>query len=266
MSNLFDFLTNSENLNWAYRKALRLYRMADGVYDIAEVAAFELNLESELQSIAKDFASLSYTLKPLVLLPQPKKADEHGNPQMRQSFHVAVRDQVAWIAIANAVGPLLDSKMPTWSYGHRLYKAAWYEQEAGRSRLETGPYRHSSGQLYRRFKHSWPLFRRHVSLSARAMAHGLKDYEQLDPLEKNALNFSERPFYLNDGYWPVGRGSRLYYIMLRLISKNFTQVCRQLPFFVESQTTLMGSKKSGSFAPFWKECLHFALGPNGARI
>jgi hypothetical protein len=61
VSNLFDFLTNSENLNWAYRKAQRLYRMADGVFDIAEVAAFELNLESELQSIARDFASLSYT-------------------------------------------------------------------------------------------------------------------------------------------------------------------------------------------------------------
>jgi hypothetical protein len=72
VSTIFEFLTNPENLNWAFKKAQRLYRMADGVYDIAEVAAFELNLEKELRSIAKDFAELSYQLKPLVLLPQPK--------------------------------------------------------------------------------------------------------------------------------------------------------------------------------------------------
>jgi hypothetical protein len=216
VTKIFDFLVSTENLNWAWRKAQRLYRMADGVYDIAEVSAFELDLEYQLRSIQKDFTSLSYKLKPLVLLPQPKKSDADGNPQLRQSFHVAVRDQVAWIAIANAIGPTLDSKMPAWSYGHRLYKAAWYEIQDGRHRLETGPYRHSSGLLYRRFKHSWPLFRRHVSLTARAMVNGLNSGEQLDNSEQNALNFAERPAYLNKGYWPKDSGHKLFYASIDL--------------------------------------------------
>jgi len=216
VSRIFDFVVSAENLNWAWQKARRLYRMADGVYDIAEVSAFELNLENELESIQKAFRSLSYKLAPLVLLPQPKKSDAQGNPQMRQSFHVAVRDQVAWIAIANAIGPHLDSKMPAWSYGHRLYKAAWYETEGSQHRLEVGPYRHSSGQLYRRFKHSWPLFRRHVSLTARAMANGLDNQEQLDASERNALHFAERPTYLDEGFWPKTEGHQLYYASIDL--------------------------------------------------
>ncbi|MDB5617039.1 hypothetical protein [Tardiphaga sp.] len=216
MSRLFDFLISSENLNWAWRKARSLYRMADGIYDLAEVSAFELNLEQELRSIQRRLASQSYQLDPLILLPQPKKPDDKGNPQMRQSFHVTVRDQVAWIAIVNAIGPKLDSKMPPWSYGHRLYKAAWYETANGQHRLETGPYRHSNGQLYRRFKHSWPLFRRHVSLTARAMTNGLTNIEQLDASEKSALNFAERPNYLEAGYWPKHSDHRLYYASIDL--------------------------------------------------
>src|SRR5258705_13735897 len=82
--------------------------------------------------------------------------------------------------------------------------------------VKFGDYRHSGGNLYRRFKHSWPLFRRHVSLSARAMANGLRDHEQLDASEKHALSFAERPPYLDEGFWPTGRGSQLYYASLDL--------------------------------------------------
>ena len=106
------------------------------------------------------------------IVPQPKKPDKQGNPRLRQYFEVAVRDQVAWTAVATVLGPELDRKMPTWSYGNRLYRAAWYEEEPaeqGAPQLNLGPYRHASGHLYRHCKHSWPLYRRHVSLTARRM-------------------------------------------------------------------------------------------------
>src|SRR3546814_7881522 len=69
--------------------------------------------------------------------------------------------------MATVLGPELDRKMPAWSYGNRLYRAAWYEEESPEgkgSQLNIGPYRHSAGHLYRHFKHSWPLYRRHISL------------------------------------------------------------------------------------------------------
>jgi hypothetical protein len=124
-------ITSPENLAWAWKKARWLFQHADGPVDSGAVAAFELNLERNLNTIAKRFASSTYRLSPLALLPQPKGPDSNGKPPLRQSFQVSVPDQVAWIAIVNVVGPILDSKMPAWSYGHRLYKAAWFEVSEG---------------------------------------------------------------------------------------------------------------------------------------
>ncbi|WP_454758821.1 hypothetical protein [Caulobacter segnis] len=212
-----DQLVSPENLAWAWQKARRLYQGADGPIDIAEVAAFELDLENQLAKIGSDFQNLTYRPRPLTLLPQPKKPDENGNPRLRQSFHVDVRDQVAWIALTNVVGPILDSQMPAWSYGHRLYKAAWFEEQSdGASLLKLGPYRHSSGALYRKFKHSWPLFRRHISLTARLMVSALKDDDQLDSSEKSALNYADRPKYLTKQYWPTTDSNYLYYASIDL--------------------------------------------------
>ena len=166
---------------WAWRKVRRAYQAADSLYDPAELAAFELNLEAELDAIRAAFAEGRWSNRPLRLVPQPKSPDKQGAPRMRQYFEVSVRDQVAWAAIATVLGPELDRKMPAWSYGNRLYRAAWYddEREAGKtSRLNIGPYRHAAGHLYRRFKHSWPLYRRHISLTARRMVH-----ERLDPAD-----------------------------------------------------------------------------------
>ena len=217
MSRIKQHLTSSENLTWAWKKAQWLYRTADGPVDLAEVAAFELDLERQLKLIGTKFLNLSYRLRPIILLPQPKKPKDDGKARLRQSFQVSVRDQVAWIALVNVIGPLLDSKMPAWSYGHRLYKAAWYEEQAeGGLRLELGPYRHTSGNLFRRFKHSWPLFRRHISLSARLMVNALEDEEQLDDSEKSALNYTDKPRYLESTYWEPVRSPKLYYASIDL--------------------------------------------------
>ena len=73
MKQIRQHLTSPENLAWAWKKAHWLYRTADGPVDLAEVAAFELDLERQLELIATKFSDLSYRLRPIALLPQPKK-------------------------------------------------------------------------------------------------------------------------------------------------------------------------------------------------
>ena len=217
MSRIRDQLTSRENLQWAWAKAKRMYESADGPVDWGNIAAFELDLEEQLQSIGHDFKRGRYRLEPLILLPQPKKPNEDGTARLRQSFHVGVRDQVAWIALVNVIGPLLDSRMPAWVYGHRLYKAAWFEElDDGDTRLALGPYRHSTGALYRKFKHSWPLFRRHVSLCARTMVRGFDSDIELDDAEQAALTYEDRPAYLSQEWWPPVEQTALHYVSIDL--------------------------------------------------
>lgn len=199
-----ELLQLPETALWAWRKVRRAYRAADCLYDPAELAAFELNLEAELDAIRAAFAEGRWLNRSLRLVPQPKSPDKQGAPRMRQFFEVSVRDQVAWAAVATVLGPELDRKMPPWSYGNRLYRAAWYddERQAGNvSRLNIGPYRHAAGHLYRRFKHSWPLYRRHISLTARRMVHERLEPELLDESDLRALGQSDGLRYLHAQFW-----------------------------------------------------------------
>ncbi len=223
-----ELLILPENLLWAWRKARKCYRMADGLFDQAELAAFELNLEAELDSIRSDFARWEYICAPLKLVPQPKKPDAHGKPRFRQYFQLAVRDQVAWISLTNVLGPEMDKRMPAWSYGNRLYRAAWYEDnspEDPHSKLNIGPYRHSAGNLYRHFKHSWPLYRRHISLAARRMVSATIDENELDAGERLALKQSEGLAYLDPSHWarPLSSGDQIFAASLDL-SKFYPSV------------------------------------------
>ncbi|MFB0872150.1 MULTISPECIES: hypothetical protein [unclassified Sphingobium] len=224
----FNLLLMPENLLWAWRKVRRCYRMADGLFDQAEIAAFELNLEAELASIRHDFETGNWRNRPIRLVPQPKKPGKDGKPRLRQYFEVAVRDQVAWIALVNVLGPELDQKMPAWSYGNRLYRAAWYEEETaeGRhSKLNIGPYRHSAGYLYRHFKHSWPLFRRHISLTARKMVGENIEEDDLDAGERLALEQGDRLAYFHPSFssHPASGSDTLYAASLDL-SKFYPSV------------------------------------------
>ena len=98
--------------------------------------------------------------------------------------------------------------MPPWSYGNRLYRTSWYEPplrtQRRPSKLEIGPYRHQAGYLYRRFQHSWPLFRRHVALTARYMVRSEPLHpDQLEPTDQRAVLSAERDHlpYLHVSYW-----------------------------------------------------------------
>lgn len=207
-----------ENLYYAWQKAKNLYRWSDGYIDHGELAQFELNLEDKLQLIQKKFETGEYQTKPIRPLPRPKKIVD-GNPVNRQYFHVSVDDQVAWIAVVNAIGPALDYEMPPWSYGNRLYRPAWYKEEYPKSKLELGPYRHASGKLYQKFQHSWPLFRRHITLTARNMVHEFNS-EILDEVDKSFLNSAENQdlYYLYPEFWfdinSNRANSNLYYAFI----------------------------------------------------
>lgn len=202
--NAYERLLLPENLIYAWRKAKKLYRMTDGYVDAGEIGEFELNLEHRLRKIKQCFEKGRYRLGKLRPLPRPKKLEDE-KPIDRQYFHVTIDDQVAWIAVANALGPELDQLMPSWSYGNRLYRPAWYEEdEQQKSKLEIGPYRHQSGHLYRKFQHSWPLFRRHVALTAKAMVKGTPpaydDMEYADQLAAASANRDNLP-YLQAAFW-----------------------------------------------------------------
>jgi len=131
----------SENLHMAWAKVRRYYATTDAWYDELAVAKFEANLESELMSIRDQFSRGTYSLSPLLPLPQPKKPDPDGHPKVRQAFWVQVRDQVAWAAFVNVIGPMLEEKMPTWSYGNRLYRPVWYDSRDLHPELRFGPFR-----------------------------------------------------------------------------------------------------------------------------
>ena len=219
----YDRILLPENLNYAWLKAKRLYWMADGYIDNGELAEFELDLERRLIGIRRQFERGVWRLKKLRPLPRPKKI-ENDVPYDRQYYHVAVDDQVAWIAVANALGPELDQHMPPWSYGNRIYRPAWYEHgEDQQSTLEIGPYRHASGHLYRKFQYSWPLFRRHVALTARKMARALPaDWEELDQADRLAAIAAEKEGlpYLQAEFWKPRKdqtyGTDLYHAAIDL--------------------------------------------------
>ncbi|MBY5971438.1 hypothetical protein KUV28_03735 [Ferrimonas balearica] len=220
----YDRLSLPENMNFAWKKVRRMHQASDGYLDHGEFYEFELNLEDNLNKIREEMALGKYKLNKIRPLPRPKKYQE-GKAVDRQYYHISTRDQVAWMAFVNAVGPLLDEKMEAWSYGNRLYRAAWYERKSNaESKLEFGPYRHSSGNLYKKFQNSWPLFRRHVSLTTRMMALGrrlrddeMDDAERLAGLaadESNLIYFS--PDFFNPPSKKSPQAGELYHASIDL--------------------------------------------------
>jgi hypothetical protein len=249
MSDFIDEVTDQLNLRWAWDKVRREATPGDIWFDEIEAAGFDLELERNLQSIASEFRKGRYKLAPLKPLPFPKQQDNEGKPRLRQAFQVSVRDQVAWTAIVNVIGPYVDSKIPAWSYGNRLYRSIWVEEDKeGVKHRKIGRYRHASGHLYLPFGQSWPIFRRHVYLATRAMTteKGLPD---MDEQTKEELELQERlvneeyrcPFVLRK-YWQGKRPRRpkaeLYWCSIDLkkfyptlkVSVVQENIVEQLPF------------------------------------
>jgi len=221
-----EMVAGQLNLRWAWEKVRHASIPGDVWFDEIELAGFELELERNLQSIGNEILTGRYRMSALRPLAFPKHPDEEGNERNRQSFHIAVRDQVAWTAVVNVVGPHVDVKMPPWSYGHRLFRSIWVEtDEDGVRRRKIGRYRHSSGRIYLPFGQSWPIFRRHVFLATGAMTANAKS-AGFDESTKEELELQSRlkqeqrcPFVVPD-YWtprrPVGRETELFWCSIDL--------------------------------------------------
>ena len=217
MISLIRQIVNRENLLWAWNKAKTLYRPGDIWFNEISVSNFEANLGNELENIKSQLIEGTYRLSPITPVAFPKGADKNG-PRTRQTFDIAVRDQVTWLAITNIIGPTLDYRMPFWSYGNRLFISVFYKfnEASKKDEIKFGWYRNSSTHLYRNWNQSWPLYRRHVAITARIMANQklflnnpaefksekLEDDKEAEVLEQNALLPEHLQVdYLKHDYW-----------------------------------------------------------------
>lgn len=224
-TDLITCVAQYENLLWAWNKAKSAYRVGDIWFDTLELADFEANLRSKLTEIQESILRGTYQLTPLKPLPYPKgsKELEDGSieQKVRQTFYIAVRDQVTWLAVVNIIGPELDFEMPFWSYGNRLYRSTWYEEDEQEGqlvkKLKTGWYRSSVRNIYRVWKQSWPLFRHTISLTIKKMSNMPEDdySESEKEMEENNSNLPENfaAKYLESGYWNGrnGKVTQLYW-------------------------------------------------------
>jgi hypothetical protein len=207
-------LTHPENLYWAWNKVKNQYQFDGGWHNPIELAKFEANLENELKKIRSDLKKNDYKISSIEPLPYPKKNKDTGEHEARQLFWISIRDQVTWVAFVNIIGPFLDVKMPTWSYGHRLYRPVWIEEENREKIKKMGWYRHSSGNIYRKFKHSWPLYRRHVLLTIQRMSknkYPLNYKEKQSEDLESTLDRQLQLIYLRKKYWQEKSFDNLYW-------------------------------------------------------
>ena len=206
MADFITQLTCSDNLYWAWNKVKKQYQKEALWVDQIALAGFEANLQNNLKSIAEDLQDNSYINKPIVPVLFPKKDNK-----VRQLFEISVRDQVAWMALINVIGPVIDCKMQSWSYGSRLYRPVWYEyveknindEDKVIKKQHVDWYRHSSGHIYRKFKHSWPLFRKDIYLTFKHMSGNTSKDKGEKQREKD--NDDAKPYlklkFLTNGYW-----------------------------------------------------------------
>jgi hypothetical protein len=207
---MINKIAQPANLYLAWAKLKKALKPGDMWFDQIELARFEANLESELGLIRKDILENTYKISPIRPVGFPKSKKD-GVIKTRQSFLFTVRDQLTWVAILNIIGPELDILMPFWSFGHRLYRSVWYDDGTESKELKFGWYRHSTGNIYRKWSQSWPRYRRCVSVTTRVMAFNaifkdnherfikeiLSDEQEIQELKQN----ENLPDNLLIGYW-----------------------------------------------------------------
>jgi hypothetical protein len=248
MSTLIENILHADNLHWAWKKAKRAYQLGDVWFNEIEITHFEANLYTEFDKIRIEVNAKKFSLSPIRPVPFPKAFDDNKQEsKTRQMFYISVRDQVLWLAVVNVIGGELDYLMPFWSYGNRLYISTWFEEiENMKKEIKHGWYRNSSGLIYRKWSQSWPLFRKHISVTSKIMANSKKynlrkvefqeenlDESEIDVLQNNEQNHIVKlqNQYLVPKYWPDTEVKELYWagvdlekfypkIKLEVIEKN----------------------------------------------
>lgn len=242
-------ICNKENLYYAWVKAKSIYEYdSDFVLDRDAIAEFEADLDNRISKLSMEIAQGNYRLKPIIPMALPKK--DENELSNRQNFHIYFEDQIVWIAVINIIGPILDDKMPFWSFGHRLYMPIWKEEnDEGKTATKFGSYRSSSRKLYRNWTSSWPLFRKAISITAKKMTsgstqNGTLTQEELDEISEFNLSAPEsfNIRYWDGRYWSKKKSDDVYYATIDL-SKFYPSI-RIRDIFDDSILELLESSNS----------------------
>src|SRR4051812_41859345 len=113
---LWGALILDETLLVAYRRARHAVSTFEGLIDHAELADWESNLDVRLEDVRHLLRGEMEGI-PCRLTPIPK-----GRDDARAYYSIPLKYQVGWLAIVATIGPLLDKRMPAWSFAYRLHR------------------------------------------------------------------------------------------------------------------------------------------------
>lgn len=226
---LIELIIERQNLVAAWIKVKSCLLGYEGWVGIKDLYLFEATLDQNLQIIHDQFVSGEWQLQKMMPLPRLKVSKDRKTDReaeiIRQDFWVPIIDQVAWVAMVNVIGEILDVQMPGWSFANRLYRSVFYEDidlKGDKQKFRVGPYRHATGNLYRKWHTSWNLYRRLSYFSWLHMRYGDEASKTIsgladgDQITYNSYNNPELSAeekqgwgvqYLDKGYWenPCGK-------------------------------------------------------------
>jgi hypothetical protein len=242
----------SRNFYVAFDKLKYYLEQGNEWYDPIELMAYETNLVHRVHELKMKLKTGDYSPHPIEPLPYPKSNSKRENGEkyqrLRPFFKIAIDDQLIWIAIVNIIGPLLDPKMPFWSYGNRLYKPVWIGTQNGTASFETRDYPHGGNKLYNSWNRSWPKYRREIGLTVSAMADPtgfgngkFPEYVAPNWFDRDLHNESNPfPRYFKKKYFGAGKVSKLFWMGLDF-QKFFPNVTKEA--IVSNAKTYLLSKK-----------------------
>lgn len=186
------FLTSDENLRASYRRARRELEVLEGIVDHEEFAGWENDLDQHIEKVRQLLLQTCERV-PCNLVPVPK-----GEGEARAYYSIPLEYQVGWLAIVGAIGPLLDKRMPNWSFGYRLHRS---RIRVSKDKWAWDEHLTNGAETYLGFAQAWKPFRRYANLT---LKHFLGDEKHSDdPAEARIKLFEEDlPGRWEDGLIP----------------------------------------------------------------
>jgi hypothetical protein len=186
--------------HFAWRKTRESLFESNGVFDPVEVALFEGALDTHIERMIHDFTTGTYCTAPIHSVAFPK-----ANNEARPMSLISVRDQLAWVTFALAIGELVDTNpmsnkaslnfnwMVDWSFSGRLYRRFvppdWAQPgEWQKDSWRRGDISMTSKTLYDRVPYAWRRYRNFLRSNAedlckegRKAFHGRTDISKFFP-------------------------------------------------------------------------------------
>lgn len=205
-------IASLENLYMAWNRLAKSITYSDVWYDEYEFSKFECLLDQNIHNVHKSLLDGSYRMDSIRPIPFPKGGrDDKGNLKVRQAFWISMKDQLVWVAICNILGPLIETKMPGWSTGNRLYVPMWKDNGDEDTPWQYGSFLNSYPFIYRKWKQGWPKYRKVLTASIKRMAIGkcdkkncqdiLDDTDETEITENTGMPGWLNVRYLTDNYF-----------------------------------------------------------------